>query len=134
MPAVASVAVTTPIIRLPSPALADPHADAMLVDLARQFETAAKKYDAVWSRFQDLADKPAGKVLRLRAEKLEAQVDELGLKILKTPATTIEGIKAKATVARWCCGGNFYLADESEINDQVAFHSLASDLLAMTGF
>lgn len=134
MSAVASAAITTPIVHLPSPALAVPHADAMLVDLGLQFEAASKKYDAVWSRAEDLSGKPGGRVMRARADKLEAQVEEMGRQILKTPATTIEGLKAKAKVARWCCGGNFYLGDEAEMNDLAAFHSLASDLLAMTGF
>lgn len=99
-----------------TPAHAVPHPDAEVLRLCAEWHTAKAAGDALYAHVRDLDDE------RRLEDEIDAATDwlvgvERGLEAL--PARTLEGVKAKASVARRLDG-----------SDRMA-HAVISDLLAL---
>lgn len=124
MSVVASVAATTSIVPCSSPVRAGVRRDSKLIALWSKFEALSKLLDDLY-RQEGMHRKP---------DERDDRLNEIGVSILSISAATFEGLVIKAKVAHWCCGGDFFESGAAELNDVAAFHSLASDLLALQGF
>jgi hypothetical protein len=110
------------------PADAPTAADAGLIALGHTFDIIGARADQVSNAFESNVFFNAD--LKKQSDDLHGAAGDLGLRILATPATTIEGLRVKARCAAWCDSGLVDNDDSGEFNDGTALASLVRDLLA----